>query len=131
MNIKILLISSLLCFAQNTFAIVTYHPISTIGIEKNVAKKQKRTWKKIKKNQGKHGFGGVLTVIFGLTGIFIGLRLLDIIAWSWLWILSPLWISVALVILIILYVMILFLTMPPKQPMIEAIPEEEMETEQK
>lgn len=124
--IELLLISSLLCFTQNAIA-VAYNPISTITIEENnIAKKKKRTWKKIKKTKGKHGFGGILTVIFGLTGIFIGLKLLDIIAWSWLWVLSPLWISVALVILIILYVMILFLTMP-KRPMIEAIPEEEIE----
>lgn len=33
------------------------------------------------------GFAGLLTIVF------IILKLLDIIAWSWLWVLSPLWIS--------------------------------------
>ena len=109
MTIQILLVSSLLCFSQDAVAIAN-NAIFTISFDENDTKKQKRTWKKIKKTQGKHGFGGILTFIFGLTGLFIGLRLLDIIAWSWLWVLSPLWISVALVILITLYVLILFLT---------------------
>ena len=33
------------------------------------------------------GFGGLLTVLF------IGLKLGGIIAWSWWWVLSPLWIG--------------------------------------
>ena len=36
------------------------------------------------------GFAGLLTILF------IGLKLTGLIAWSWLWVLSPLWISVAL-----------------------------------
>ncbi len=39
------------------------------------------------------GFTGLLTIAF------IVLKLLNIIEWSWLWVLSPIWISVALVIL--------------------------------
>ncbi len=35
------------------------------------------------------GFGGLLTVLF------IGLKLTHYIDWSWLWVLSPLWISFA------------------------------------
>ena len=33
------------------------------------------------------GFAGALTIVF------IGLKLANIITWSWLWVLSPLWIS--------------------------------------
>lgn len=41
------------------------------------------------------GFPGLLTVLF------IGLKLTDHIDWSWWWVLSPLWISAALVLTII------------------------------
>lgn len=40
------------------------------------------------------GFGGLLTIAF------IVLKLTGVINWSWLWVLSPLWISLALIILI-------------------------------
>lgn len=42
------------------------------------------------------GFSGLLTIVF------IVLKLTNVINWSWLWVLSPLWISVALVIAIVL-----------------------------
>lgn len=42
------------------------------------------------------GFGGLLTIAF------IVLKLCNIINWSWLWVLSPLWISVGLTISILL-----------------------------
>ena len=35
-----------------------------------------------------------------LTVLFIGLKLTHVIAWSWLWVLSPLWISAALAVVI-------------------------------
>ncbi len=38
----------------------------------------------------KVGLTGLLTVLF------IGLKLTNCIAWSWLWVLSPLWISFAI-----------------------------------
>lgn len=41
-----------------------------------------------------------------LTLIFITLKLLGKINWSWLWVLSPLWISAGIVILIIIIVFI-------------------------
>lgn len=49
------------------------------------------------------GFGGLLTVAF------IVLKLTHIIDWKWIWVLSPLWISVVLVILIFL-VMLAFIS---------------------
>ena len=41
------------------------------------------------------GFCGLLTIAF------IVLKLCGVITWSWLWVLSPLWISTALVLLIV------------------------------
>jgi hypothetical protein len=41
------------------------------------------------------GFTGLLTIVF------IILKLCGVITWSWLWVLSPIWISIALVILFI------------------------------
>ena len=49
------------------------------------------------------GFGGLLTIAF------IVLKLCGIIDWSWLWVLSPLWISAALVITILVILGIIWL----------------------
>jgi len=37
-----------------------------------------------------------LSFVSALTLVFITLKLTDIIAWSWWWVLSPLWISLSL-----------------------------------
>lgn len=42
-------------------------------------------------SSGGIGFGGLLTVLF------IGLKLTKVIAWSWWWVLSPLWIPLVVV----------------------------------
>lgn len=42
------------------------------------------------------GFAGLLTIVF------IVLKLLDKIDWDWVWVLSPLWISVALGVLVLI-----------------------------
>lgn len=42
------------------------------------------------------GFTGLLTIVF------IVLKLTNVINWSWLWVLSPVWIEFALVIAIVL-----------------------------
>lgn len=47
------------------------------------------------KSGGGIGFGGLLTVLF------IGLKLTGYIAWSWWWVLSPLWIPLAIVVAIL------------------------------
>ena len=49
------------------------------------------------------GFARLLTIVF------IVLKLIGKITWSWWWVLSPLWISTALVIVICLIVLILAL----------------------
>jgi len=49
-----------------------------------------------------YGFAQLLTVLF------IGLKLTDHIDWSWLWVLSPLWLP-AVVVISILLIMFLFM----------------------
>ena len=44
-----------------------------------------------------------------LTVLFIGLKLTNYITWSWLWVLSPLWIPTIVFIFILLVFFILFL----------------------
>lgn len=44
------------------------------------------------------GFGGLLAIVF------ITLKLVGVIHWSWVWILSPLWIGVVLWLAIILVI---------------------------
>lgn len=40
-----------------------------------------------------------------LTVLFVGLKLTDNIDWSWIWILSPMWLPAAVLLVIILVVM--------------------------
>jgi len=47
------------------------------------------------------GFGGLLTILL------IGLKLTGNITWSWWWVLSPLWISMAIILTIVLVVIFL------------------------
>ena len=49
-----------------------------------------------KASSGGIGFGGLLTIVF------ITLKLLGVITWSWVWVLSPLWISLLLGILLLI-----------------------------
>ena len=46
-------------------------------------------------SSGGIGFAGLLTIVF------IAMKLAGMITWSWWWVLSPLWISVAISILIL------------------------------
>lgn len=43
-------------------------------------------------------FSGLLTVLF------IGLKLTGYISWPWLWVLSPIWISIGLLLVLLLIV---------------------------
>lgn len=43
-----------------------------------------------------------------LTIAFVVLKLCNVIAWSWWWVLAPLWIPVAVVILGLLFLLILY-----------------------
>jgi len=46
-------------------------------------------------SSGGIGFSGLLTIVF------IVLKLMGYITWSWLWVLSPIWITLALAIIIV------------------------------
>ena len=73
---------------------------------KSQAEKTKESLSKVVKQSGK------INEILLLTSVFVVLKVLGEISWSWLWVLSPLWLSVAavlitsLIILIILFVFI-------------------------
>jgi hypothetical protein len=47
------------------------------------------------------GFSGILQIIF------IVLKLTNVISWSWVWVLSPLWISAVLIALLLIILAIL------------------------
>lgn len=56
----------------------------------------------IMNNESKQGLGffSVLTLIF------ITLKLLKVISWSWIWVLSPLWIPTTIVLFIALVILL-------------------------
>ena len=55
--------------------------------------------------QGGISFCGLLTIVF------IVLKLTDVITWSWIWVLAPLWIPFAVGCLILLGILIIALFM--------------------
>lgn len=52
------------------------------------------------KTSGGIGFTGLLTIVF------IVLKLVGVISWSWVWVLSPLWISFLLILFVVIIVAI-------------------------
>ncbi len=52
-------------------------------------------------SSGGIGFGGLLTIVF------ITLKLCHVIDWSWLWVLSPLWIVALFIIVIVIAIALL------------------------
>lgn len=54
-------------------------------------------------SSGGISFTGALTILF------VGLKLTNVITWSWWWVLSPLWISLSLAVFILLIVATIFL----------------------
>lgn len=57
----------------------------------------------MKNDQSKAG----ITALELLTIVFIALKLIKVISWSWLWVLSPIWMSAAIVIICIILLKIL------------------------
>jgi len=57
--------------------------------------------KESKTTSGGIGFTGLLTIVF------ITLKLLGVINWSWLWILSPIWINIILIVLVIITMVVI------------------------
>lgn len=41
--------------------------------------------------------GGGISFLGALTILFVGLKLLDLIAWSWIWVLAPIWLPFCIV----------------------------------
>lgn len=56
---------------------------------------------KVEHSSGGIGFVGLLTTLF------IGLKLTGYIAWSWWWVLSPIWITLSLVFFLLLILVII------------------------
>ena len=54
------------------------------------------------RNSGRAGLGIADILLI----IFIVLKLCGLISWSWVWVLSPLWISIILIIIVAIIVMI-------------------------
>ena len=54
-------------------------------------------------NKAKQGGLGIVSV---LTIIFIVLKLLEVIRWSWIWVLSPIWISAVIVVAVFSVILI-------------------------
>ena len=54
-------------------------------------------------NSGGIGLSGLLTVLF------VGLKLTNYITWSWIWVLAPLWIPVAIGVVLISIAALMFL----------------------
>ena len=69
-------------------------------IEQNVIKQSKY---KTMSSSSSRSSGGI-SFTSALTILFIGLKLTNVISWSWWWVLSPLWISALFVLTIILIV---------------------------
>ena len=57
---------------------------------------------KIVEKQSGIGFTGLLTLIF------ITLKLTGYITWSWVWVLSPIWITFLIVFVLVLYISIVY-----------------------
>ena len=58
------------------------------------------------KNSESKGTSGGIGVVGLLTIVFITLKLLGKIAWSWAWVLSPIWISIIICVALIIIVFI-------------------------
>lgn len=59
----------------------------------------------MEKNNSNISIGGVSFSDL-LTILFVGLKLVHVINWSWWWVLSPLWIEATLLIIVICVVML-------------------------
>ena len=73
-------------------------------IEQNAIKQSRsKTMSSSSTSSGGISFTGALTILF------IGLKLGNVIHWSWWWVLSPIWISLSLAVFILLIVATIFL----------------------
>lgn len=62
-------------------------------------------------NKNSSGVGGGVGFCGMLTIVFIVLKLVEVISWSWLWVLAPVWIPVAIgITALIVYVIVSLVT---------------------
>ena len=85
-------------------------------VQKRIIKKAKNhfkdateLWSTLKEQNGKKKAGLITLVLLLATVTLVVLQLLEVIAWSWLWILAPLWIPIAFFILVFIIALIYFL----------------------
>lgn len=63
------------------------------------------------KNKNSSGVGGGVGFCGMLTIVFIVLKLVEVISWSWLWVLAPVWIPAAIgITALIVYVIVSLVT---------------------
>ena len=60
------------------------------------------------KSGGGIGFAGVLTIVF------VVLKLVGVINWPWIWVLSPIWISIGIALIFALILFIIFIIIKRK-----------------
>ena len=60
------------------------------------------------KSGGGIGFAGVLTIVF------VVLKLVGVINWPWVWVLSPIWISIGIALIFALILFIIFIIIKRK-----------------
>lgn len=76
---------------------------------KNYFKDIKDTWKSYKEAKKGKGMGLFTLFLLLATAALVVLKILEIIAWSWIWVFAPLWIPVGLIILILIVAFFVFL----------------------
>ena len=123
MTLLALLITNTASFAATSFKVSTeFEEIKNTTIKakakhffkerivKNVGQKinkVKDTWREFKEQSDYEGIGIGSLLSLLVTAVFVTLKITGIIAWSWLWVLSPLWIPLALTIVILIFILIL------------------------
>ena len=72
-------------------------------IEQNAIKQSRSKTMSSSSSSGGISFTGALTILF------IGLKLTNVITWSWWWVLSPIWISLSFLVYIFLIFGMIFM----------------------
>ena len=53
-------------------------------------------------------FAGTSSFATGLTILFVALKLVHVIEWSWIWVLAPIWINLAFSLLVVIVLLIIY-----------------------
>lgn len=71
---------------------------------------RRRSEKKVRgiaEMKGRVFLGVTMWLIVAASIVLVALRLLDVIKWSWIWVLAPIWIPAAMVLLMILGILVI------------------------